>query len=197
MQEKSAIALIFDVFQKQNENVYSLELGEIALQLFDSLEKHQKQSFRGKFSYMDGYEKQDIEITKDTIELSYMPFQCDLTTSEVIAQDDYMLSEEELNETLVYDDIEESTPQDKLSLMYEHDLKPYMRTLVTLEIDSRVCYSNITHYHQVVSFKMSIPKEVFNFAVYEDYKGCMHKITDAYFDLLLKQGKPLREVVPE
>lgn len=187
MNEKTLVSLLYELINLKSglEFEMSIEMGEIALKLFDLLTEPKKRALRGRFEYRDAYEHQIIEIGDTYIETFFVDYNAELTTSGQIAQHGY----ETDNETLIFDNVKELSKEDRLNLMYEHELKPYMREYALVSIYPYKCALNIPHNHLYVAFDTIFPKSVWNYNVYNDILSCMRPCVQAYFDKLLEQGE--------
>jgi len=96
---------------------------------------------------------------------------------------------EENREIITYDDIEDLPEKEKLNLMYECDLKPYLRSIVSIDIFNRECFVNISHMHKYVILQAIFPKTNFNYTCYKDVNAIVNKILSAYYDKLLQSHK--------
>jgi len=165
---------------------YSIDLGEIALQTFDQLSDSQKRAFKGEFRYEDGDMRQTISLDGEKIYLEWTDFDKEFETMASLTQHDMLSDDEEENEEIItYDYMEDLTEKEKLNLMYECNLKPYLRNMVSVDIFQRECFVNITHIHKYVILQVIMEKFHFNYTMYEDVKAIVRSILSAYYDKLL------------
>lgn len=188
---------IFNVLQKASLSEmgscegYSIELGELALQVFEKLSDSQKVAFKGEYSYEDAYTRQTIDIDSDKVYLEWIDFEKEFETKTSLTQHDMWSDDEEENkEIITYDDMEDLTGKEKLDMMYECDLKPYLRDKTSIDIFKRQCFVQFTHYHQYVNLIVIFDKTNFNYSMYEDVKVIVSKILTAYYDKLLELNGP-------
>jgi len=86
MKEKTVIDKIFSILQDASLSEigsydgYSIDLGEIALKIFEKLNDAQKLAFKGEFKYEDAYMRQTIDIDSDKIYLEWIDFEKEFST---------------------------------------------------------------------------------------------------------------------
>lgn len=191
--EKTVYDKIFNVLQNASLSErgscegYSIELGELALQVFSKLSDSQKVAFKGEYSREDAYTRETIDIDSEKIYLEFIDFQKEFETTTSLTQHDMWSDDEEENKDVVtFDDMEDLSGKDKLDMMYECDLKPYLRDRVSVDIFKRECFVQFTHTHQYVILQAIFDKTNFNYTMYEHVKAIVDKILKTYYDKLLK-----------